>query len=83
MTEPPPITSAFITRACQDALVDTLAGRAESGKPSHPPGPSALHAVAHAEQDGSAEFGEQTDEILGQFGFSKDEIGNLRQHKIV
>ena len=29
------------------------------------------------------EFGEQTDEILAEFGFSPDEIDNLRQSKIV
>jgi len=29
------------------------------------------------------EFGEQTEEILTEFGFTKDEIGNLRQKKIV
>ncbi len=29
------------------------------------------------------EFGEQTEEILTEFGFSKDEIGKLRQGKIV
>ena len=29
------------------------------------------------------EFGEQTEEVLAEFGFSKDEIGALRQKKIV
>jgi formyl-CoA transferase len=29
------------------------------------------------------EFGEQTDEVLAEFGFSKDEIGKLKQAKIV
>jgi formyl-CoA transferase len=29
------------------------------------------------------EFGEQTDEVLADFGFTKDEIGSLRQNKIV
>jgi crotonobetainyl-CoA:carnitine CoA-transferase CaiB-like acyl-CoA transferase len=29
------------------------------------------------------EFGEQTEEVLAEFGFSKDEIGSLRQKKIV
>ena len=29
------------------------------------------------------EFGEQTDEILTEFGFSRDEIGNLRQAKVI
>jgi formyl-CoA transferase len=29
------------------------------------------------------EFGEQTDEVLAEFGFSADEIGNLRQAKVV
>ncbi|WP_298259291.1 CoA transferase [Bradyrhizobium sp.] len=29
------------------------------------------------------EFGEQTDEILAEFGFNSDEIGKLRQSKIV
>jgi crotonobetainyl-CoA:carnitine CoA-transferase CaiB-like acyl-CoA transferase len=29
------------------------------------------------------EFGEQTDEVLAEFGFSKDEIADLRQRKVV
>jgi len=29
------------------------------------------------------EFGEQTEEVLAEFGFSKDEIGSLRKNKIV
>jgi crotonobetainyl-CoA:carnitine CoA-transferase CaiB-like acyl-CoA transferase len=29
------------------------------------------------------EFGEQTDEVLAEFGFSADEIGALRQEKVV
>ena len=29
------------------------------------------------------EFGEQTDEVLAEFGFTKDEIGSLRQKKVV
>jgi crotonobetainyl-CoA:carnitine CoA-transferase CaiB-like acyl-CoA transferase len=29
------------------------------------------------------EFGEQTDEVLAEFGFTKDEIGSLQQKKIV
>ncbi|OIQ64152.1 formyl-coenzyme A transferase [mine drainage metagenome] len=29
------------------------------------------------------EFGEQTDEVLAEFGFTADEIGGLRQAKIV
>jgi crotonobetainyl-CoA:carnitine CoA-transferase CaiB-like acyl-CoA transferase len=29
------------------------------------------------------EFGEQTDEVLAEFGFSKDEIAELRQRKVV
>jgi crotonobetainyl-CoA:carnitine CoA-transferase CaiB-like acyl-CoA transferase len=29
------------------------------------------------------EFGEQTDEVLAEFGFSADEIGTLRQAKVV
>jgi crotonobetainyl-CoA:carnitine CoA-transferase CaiB-like acyl-CoA transferase len=29
------------------------------------------------------EFGEQTDEVLGEFGFSTDEITDLRRHKVV
>src|ERR1700755_3061349 len=29
------------------------------------------------------EFGEQTEEVLSEFGFSKDEIGKLRQAKVV
>jgi formyl-CoA transferase len=29
------------------------------------------------------EFGEQTDEVLAEFGFTKDEIGLLRQKKVV
>ena len=29
------------------------------------------------------EFGEQTDEVLAEFGFTADEIGALRQNKIV
>jgi formyl-CoA transferase len=29
------------------------------------------------------EFGEQTDEVLAEFGFSKDEIGKLRRAKVV
>src|ERR1700751_2660293 len=29
------------------------------------------------------EFGEQTDEVLVEFGFTRDEIGSLRQNKIV
>jgi formyl-CoA transferase len=29
------------------------------------------------------EFGEQTDEVLSEFGFTKDEIGDLRRDKIV
>ena len=29
------------------------------------------------------EFGEQTDEVLAEFGFTKDEIGSLRKKKVV
>ena len=29
------------------------------------------------------EFGEQTDEVLAEFGFSAEEIGALRQEKVV
>jgi formyl-CoA transferase len=29
------------------------------------------------------EFGEQTDEVLAEFGFGKDEIAELRQRKVV
>jgi crotonobetainyl-CoA:carnitine CoA-transferase CaiB-like acyl-CoA transferase len=29
------------------------------------------------------EFGEQTDEVLAEFGFSVDEIGTLKQDKVV
>ena len=29
------------------------------------------------------EFGEQTEEVLAEFGFTRDEIGSLRQKKIV
>jgi formyl-CoA transferase len=29
------------------------------------------------------EFGEQTDEVLSEFGFSADEITDLRRHKVV
>ena len=29
------------------------------------------------------EFGEQTEEVLAEFGFGKDEIADLRQHKVV
>jgi crotonobetainyl-CoA:carnitine CoA-transferase CaiB-like acyl-CoA transferase len=29
------------------------------------------------------EFGEQTEEVLAEYRFSKDEIGSLRQKKIV
>jgi len=29
------------------------------------------------------EFGEQTEEVLGEFGFSADEITDLRRHKVV
>ena len=29
------------------------------------------------------EFGEQTDKVLAEFGFTRDEIGSLRQAKIV
>jgi len=29
------------------------------------------------------EFGEQTDEVLAEFGFTKDEINSLRQNKVV
>jgi crotonobetainyl-CoA:carnitine CoA-transferase CaiB-like acyl-CoA transferase len=29
------------------------------------------------------EFGEQTDEVLAEFGFTKDEIGALKQSKVV
>jgi crotonobetainyl-CoA:carnitine CoA-transferase CaiB-like acyl-CoA transferase len=29
------------------------------------------------------EFGEQTEEILAEFGFAADEIADLRQHKVV
>jgi crotonobetainyl-CoA:carnitine CoA-transferase CaiB-like acyl-CoA transferase len=29
------------------------------------------------------EFGEQTDEVLAEFGFSADEIGKLKQSKVV
>ncbi len=29
------------------------------------------------------EFGEQTDEVLAEFGFSRDEIGELKQNKVV
>jgi crotonobetainyl-CoA:carnitine CoA-transferase CaiB-like acyl-CoA transferase len=29
------------------------------------------------------EFGEQTDEVLAEFGFNAEEIGALRQDKVV
>ena len=29
------------------------------------------------------EFGEQTDEVLAEFGFTADEIGTLKQDKVV
>jgi crotonobetainyl-CoA:carnitine CoA-transferase CaiB-like acyl-CoA transferase len=29
------------------------------------------------------EFGEQTDEVLAEFGFTREEIGSLRQAKVV
>ena len=29
------------------------------------------------------EFGEQTEEVLAEFGFSADEIADLKQHKVV
>jgi len=29
------------------------------------------------------EFGEQTDEVLAEFGFTRDEIGALKQNKVV
>ena len=29
------------------------------------------------------EFGEQTDDVLAEFGFARDEIGELRQNKVV
>jgi formyl-CoA transferase len=29
------------------------------------------------------EFGEQTDEVLAEFGFSASEIAGLRQNKVV
>jgi crotonobetainyl-CoA:carnitine CoA-transferase CaiB-like acyl-CoA transferase len=29
------------------------------------------------------EFGEQTDEVLAEFGFTRDEIGQLRQDKVI
>jgi len=29
------------------------------------------------------EFGEQTDEVLAEFGFTGDEIGALRRDKVV
>jgi crotonobetainyl-CoA:carnitine CoA-transferase CaiB-like acyl-CoA transferase len=29
------------------------------------------------------EFGEQTNEVLSEFGFTADEIGALRQNKVV
>jgi formyl-CoA transferase len=29
------------------------------------------------------EFGEQTEEVLAEFGFNKDEIADLRQRKVV
>jgi crotonobetainyl-CoA:carnitine CoA-transferase CaiB-like acyl-CoA transferase len=29
------------------------------------------------------QFGEQTDEVLAEYGFSKDDIANLRQRKLV
>ena len=29
------------------------------------------------------EFGEQTDEVLAEFGFSADEISSLRRNKVV
>jgi crotonobetainyl-CoA:carnitine CoA-transferase CaiB-like acyl-CoA transferase len=29
------------------------------------------------------EFGEQTEEVLAEFGFTADEIGALRQGKVV
>jgi len=29
------------------------------------------------------EFGEQTDEVLAEFGFTKDEIGKLKAAKVV
>ena len=29
------------------------------------------------------EFGEQTEEVLAEFGFGKDEIAELRQRKVV
>jgi crotonobetainyl-CoA:carnitine CoA-transferase CaiB-like acyl-CoA transferase len=41
---------------------------------------------AGGEQEGAArppEFGEQTDEVLAEFGFTADEIGTLKQDKVV
>jgi crotonobetainyl-CoA:carnitine CoA-transferase CaiB-like acyl-CoA transferase len=29
------------------------------------------------------EFGEQTEEVLAEFGFTADEIGSLKQNKVV
>jgi crotonobetainyl-CoA:carnitine CoA-transferase CaiB-like acyl-CoA transferase len=29
------------------------------------------------------EFGEQTEEVLAEFGFTKDEIGRLKEAKVV
>ena len=29
------------------------------------------------------EFGEQTDEVLAEFGFSRDKIGELKRDKVV
>jgi formyl-CoA transferase len=29
------------------------------------------------------DFGEQTDEVLAEFGFGEDEIAELRQRKVV
>jgi len=56
----------------------TRTGRIPAGRP-------AGDAVAHAEFDGRApaEFGEQTEEVLAEFGFGNDEIAELRQRKVV
>ena len=60
--------------------------RAGRGEPAHPAGRSARDAVAHTEPDGGTSpqgFGEQTEEVLTEFGFGAEEIAYLRQRKVV
>jgi crotonobetainyl-CoA:carnitine CoA-transferase CaiB-like acyl-CoA transferase len=54
----------------QLAAPQDRARRAECREPSHPSGRL-------------PEFGEQTDEVLTEFGFTADEIGALRRDKVV